>query len=79
MYAASHSQTMYLSRVEKNRLAHSENGNTMYMSREDANKLAHATNGNTAARTAEEILNERECIIIKDHVCKGRTWNLLQC
>ena len=70
---------MYLTRVEKNRLAHSENGSTMYMSREAANKLAHATNGNTAARTSEDIINERECITIKDHLCKGRTWNLLQC
>ena len=49
VYAATHSRTMYLSRVEKNRLAHSENGNTTYMSRKTANKLAHATNGNTAA------------------------------
>ena len=51
----------------------------MYMSRKDINNLAHATNGNTAARTPEEILNERECIAIKDHLGKGRTWNLLQC
>ena len=50
----------------------------MNISRTDANTLAHAMNGNTAARTPEQILNERRCLTIKEHLCKGRTLNLLQ-
>ena len=57
------SRTLYFSRVERNRLAHSENGNTLsitprsqpsspqsYLSRSERNRLAHALNGNTTPR-----------------------------
>ena len=83
---------MHLSRLEKNRLAHAENGNTMtprserthgpsaYMSNKSRNRLAHATNGNTARQqTPQELYDALVKVPVQEHRCKGRTYTLSQC